>query len=89
MSETLIHRSIAWLVNKQRERLAGLDAMADLEPFRETARRVRSDVDSPSPRLLEAVDLLEAEIREREVTQERARRVLSDGDSKSKLCEQK
>lgn len=80
MADTLAMRSLAWLVGQRREALAELDMHADLEPFRRTAQQAR-EAGLLSPAVVEAIELLEAEIRAREMVQERARRVLSDGDA--------
>lgn len=82
MADTLVQRSIRYLVLRSLERLNARGPLADLAPFRATVANVRA-MDGVSPSVLEAAELLEAAIRERERMQERARAVLSDGECSS------
>lgn len=69
-------RAVRWMVDEQRMMLAASDTLADLGPFRSTVEMVGT-ITNPTPGLLEAVALLESQIRERERVQARAERVVS------------
>lgn len=75
-------RAVKWAVDEQRMMLAAEDAMCDLDGFRSTLEMARQ-VANPSAALSETTACLEAEIAARERAQERARRVVSDGNNKS------
>jgi hypothetical protein len=78
MADSLVQRSIRYLVLRALERLNERDALADLAPFRATVANVRA-MDGVAATALEATELLEAAIRERERVQERAGRVIDGG----------
>ncbi len=80
-------RAVRWAIDEARTMLAADDVLCDLARYRDTLAMV-CKVANPTPALAESAALLEAEIRERERVQERARRVASDGDADS-TCNEK
>lgn len=75
-------RSLAWGLEQVRARLLASDPLADLDHARRYVR-MAVGVSNPSPAILRLVDEISAEIALRERVQERARRVVSDGDADS------
>jgi hypothetical protein len=74
----MVTRGIRWAIEQARARLSEADALVDLDEYRRPLGLVAL-VANPDPKLLEAAQLLDAEIRQRATVQARARRVVGDG----------
>jgi len=79
MPSALIMRSLAMLLRRQHERLCGLDALADVQSFRNTVATLREDLPELPHTVAEVVELIEAEIARRDEVRARAERVSSNG----------
>jgi hypothetical protein len=75
----LAHRSLTFLLHRRHAALVELPALADVAPWHRLVSDVRSYGRLPAP-VLEAVELIEAELQRRAVVTERARCVLEAVD---------
>lgn len=79
MADTLAMRSVCWLIQQRRERLAAAHVLDDLQPYRESIAELR-EMPGLTDGVLEELLLFDYEIAAREEVQARARRV-SDGET--------